>query len=30
MLLAELVQQLDDLSDELTIYAEANPQWRLS
>jgi len=29
MLLAELVQRLDNLSDELTIYADANPQWRL-
>src|SRR3954464_9709541 len=28
MTLAELVQNLDSLSDELTIYAEADPQWR--
>ncbi|MDQ5823872.1 MAG: hypothetical protein M3441_06610 [Chloroflexota bacterium] len=28
MMLAEVLQQLDTLTDELTIYAEANPQWR--
>src|SRR5690242_6258385 len=28
MTLAELVQNLGSLSDELTIYAEADPHWR--
>ena len=28
MTLAELIQQLRSLNDELTIYAEASPQWQ--